>query len=47
MADYILRKVDVELWRRFRERAVSEGHTLRWVLLALIDFYIRRGLPKP
>jgi len=46
MADFILRKVDDDLWKRFRERATSEGRTLRWIVLQLIAHYVRSGLPK-
>lgn len=43
MAGYILRNVDPELWEQFKARAASEGHALRWILLALIRRYIERG----
>ena len=46
MASFILRKVDDETWQQFRARAQSEGHSLRWVILELIAYYIRHGLPK-
>lgn len=46
MASFILRKVDDEFWARFRERVQAEGHTLRWVILRLIEHYTRHGLPK-
>lgn len=46
MASFILRKVDDELWAQFRERAQRDGHTLRWVLLTLIQHYIRHGMPR-
>jgi len=46
MASFILRKVDDELWKQFRDRAQAEGHTLRWIILELISHYIRNGLPK-
>lgn len=46
MASFILRKVDDDTWTKFRERAQAEGHTLRWVILALIGHYIRNGMPK-
>jgi hypothetical protein len=47
MASFILRKVEDDKWTRFRERAQKEGHTLRWVILDLIAFYTRHGLPEP
>jgi hypothetical protein len=46
MATFILRKVDDTFWGQFRERAAREGFALRWVLLELIGYYIRHGLPK-
>jgi hypothetical protein len=46
MASYILRTVDDELWQRFRARAQTEGHSLRWVILTLIEYYASHGLPK-
>ena len=46
MASFILRKVDDQTWAQFRERAQLEGHTLRWILLELIQYYIRNGIPK-
>jgi plasmid stability protein len=44
MANFILRKVDDELWKQFRERAQSEGRSLRWLVLELIRRYIVKGL---
>jgi hypothetical protein len=32
------------LWRHFQARATAEGHSLAWVLWALIRQYVRRGL---
>lgn len=46
MASFILRKVDDELWQKFRERARLEGRSLRWLVLTLIEYYIQHGLPK-
>lgn len=46
MASFILRKVDDTFWVQFRERAQREGHTLRWVILELLQYYVRNGLPK-
>jgi plasmid stability protein len=44
MANYILRKVDDTLWQSFRARAQTEGHSLRWLLLELIQRYVNGGL---
>lgn len=47
MASFILRKVDDDLWQKFKQRAQAEGRSLRWVILELIAHYIKRGMPKP
>lgn len=39
MATFILRKFDDKLWQRVKHRAVSEGRSLRWVVLKLIEMY--------
>jgi hypothetical protein len=44
MPDYILRNVDDSLWKRFKQRAKAEGHQLRWVLLELVQRYVKNGL---
>lgn len=44
--DFILRNADDDLWERFRARTQKEGRTLRWVILELILFYVRHGLPE-
>lgn len=44
MANFILRKVDDELWRAFKSRAALDGHSMRWLILELIRRYIERGL---
>lgn len=43
---FILRNVDPELWRQFKERAATEGRSLRWIVLTLIRAYVANGLPK-
>lgn len=45
MANYILRNVEPELWASFKQRAASEGRALRWLLLEMIVYYVKRGLP--
>jgi hypothetical protein len=42
--DYILRNIDGKLWKQFKERAESEGRSLRWIILELIRKYIQSGL---
>ena len=44
MPSFILRKIDPELWAQFKARAEAEGHSLKWVLLRLIQRYIDRGI---
>lgn len=47
MSNFLLRNVDDPVWAAFRDRAYREGHTLRWVLLTLLESYIAHGLPGP
>jgi len=42
--DYILRNIDPSLWDRFKERAASEGRSLRWLIFELIRRYVEKGL---
>jgi hypothetical protein len=44
MPDYILRNIDPDLWKQFKERAESEGRSLRWVIFELIKHYIKNGI---
>ena len=44
MASYIIRKIDDDVWAKFKARAVKEGHPLRWVVLQLVYRYITKGL---
>lgn len=49
MATYILRKIDPELWAKFKARAAAEGRGergLRALVLKLIEDYIVHGLRK-
>lgn len=46
MPSYILRNVDPELWTKVKARAEKEGHALRWVILQLLVYYAKHGLPK-
>jgi hypothetical protein len=41
---YILRDIGDDLWALVRRRAETEGHTLRWILLKLLERYVKRGL---
>ena len=44
MPDYILRNIEPKLWKQFKQRADSEGRSLRWLILELIRRYIVDGL---
>ena len=44
MPDYILRNIEPKLWKQFKQRALSEGRSLRWLILELIRRYVERGL---
>jgi hypothetical protein len=39
MASYILRKINPELWARFKARSESEGIPMRALMLLLIKAY--------
>jgi len=39
MADYTLRKIDPDLWRRLKVKAASEGKTVRTILIELVTQY--------
>ena len=41
MLTYALRGIPPALWAAAKRRAANEGHTLRWVLLALLARYVR------
>lgn len=40
MTNYILRHVDAKLWKQAKRRAESDGHTLRWVIIRLLELYV-------
>lgn len=44
MASFAFKDVDDKLWKQFKQRAQSEGRSLRWVILELIRRYIEKGL---
>lgn len=46
MPDYILRNIEPKLWKQFKQRAESEGRSLRWLLIELIKNYIQNGLAQ-
>jgi hypothetical protein len=42
MPTYIIRKIDPELWAK--ARALDEDHSLRGILLTLVELYTQVGL---
>jgi hypothetical protein len=46
MPAYILRNIDPELWIKVKARAAQEGRGLRWIILTLVEWYAKHGLPK-
>ncbi len=46
MAGYNLRVIDDSLWGLFKNRCAAEGHSVRYVLLKLIEQYVRIGLTR-
>jgi hypothetical protein len=43
---YPLRGIDYELWARMKARAALEGFTIKNVVIALLQYYVKHGLPK-
>lgn len=37
---YLLRGIDPILWRRVKAKAAAEGHSVRWVVLTLLQRYL-------
>jgi hypothetical protein len=44
VTDYIVRKIDADLWKQVKDRAALEGRALRFVILALLAEYVKHGL---
>jgi hypothetical protein len=44
MPTYIIRKIDPELWAKAKARALDEDHSLRGIILTLVDLYTQVGL---
>lgn len=45
MASFLLRDADDDLWEEFKARAARDGRKLNWIVLTLITYYIRHGMP--
>jgi len=41
MASYIIRQIDPEKWKRVRAKAALEGRTVRQVIDALVDAWLK------
>lgn len=41
---YLLRNIPLPLWRKVKDRAKDEGHSIRWVILKLLSEYLEHGL---
>jgi hypothetical protein len=41
---YLLRNIPDDLWVRVKRRAAKEGTPLRFILLKLLERYVRDGL---
>ncbi len=39
---YMLERIDPELWDAVKAKAEQEGHTVRWVLLQLLEEWVKR-----
>ena len=46
-ACFYLRQIPDTLWVRVKQRAAMEGHSLRFIVLKLLEAYVRDGLPAP
>ena len=43
---YLLRNLDPALWRKFKSRCAKDGLPMRSVLLALVAYYVKHGMPE-
>ena len=46
MANFILRQIDDHLWVQVKTRAQSEGRSLKWIVIRLLELYAE-GVPLP
>lgn len=42
---YLLRAIDPKLWKAVKNLAAADGHSIRWVILRLLENYVENGLP--
>lgn len=45
MKSYLLRSVTEDLWKKVKARSLHEGHSIRFVLVKLLEHYVAKGLP--
>lgn len=41
--NYVIRRIDPELWKAVKARAAKEGRPIRFVILGLLQLYAERG----
>jgi hypothetical protein len=46
VADFILRNVDPELWRRFKAAAALDGRTMREILIDFVERFVAEKLGR-
>jgi hypothetical protein len=46
MSSYMLRNMPPELFKAAKDKAATEGHNLKWVILQLLTYYVKAGLPR-
>lgn len=46
MKFYLLRDIPDELWIRVKRRAAKDGQNLRFIVLKLLEYFAKHGLPK-
>lgn len=43
---YLLRKIPADIWLRVKKRAATEGRSIRFIIISLLERYARKGLDK-
>ena len=44
MKFYLVRDIPDDLWVRVKRRAASEGRSLRWIIITLLEYYAKHGI---
>jgi plasmid stability protein len=42
---YLVRDIPDDVWVAVKRRAAKGGRSLRWVIIELLKFYAKKGLP--